>query len=240
MRRSSRLSMIGVEWLARREDGAEHVDASAGEGDDGLMVAFSLTPFRLMEGAAERLGEGAEGRLVEQALETAIGVSRSFQMPAFAGLAQHRREDGGAGQRGGGAEPGDVTCFGEELGGQDDPHSGQTADEGPVGVGSDELGETAIDGRGTGPAGERLVGHVADQGGGGGFGRQSDVGMCSGGAMGGVGEGLGLRTALARRKRVIAFGLAARMSAAVTWRVSCNSGPAQVRSRTRSRSGGSC
>ncbi len=145
MRRSSGFLMRWVERLAGSEDGPEDIDTAAGEGDDCLMMAFSLAPFALIERAAEGVGERAEGGLVEHALEPIVGVAGALQVPAFAGLAQHRCEAGGAGQGGGGAETGDVACLGEELGGEDGPHSGQAADEGPIRVVLDEVGEAAVE-----------------------------------------------------------------------------------------------
>ena len=75
MRRSSGFLVFGIEGPAGGEERPEHVDASAREGDDGLVVSFPLLSLACVEGAAERVGEGAEGRLVEDALEAVVGLA---------------------------------------------------------------------------------------------------------------------------------------------------------------------
>jgi hypothetical protein len=45
MRRSRGCFEPGLEGGAGLEDGPEDIDAPAGQGDDGLMVAFSLAPL---------------------------------------------------------------------------------------------------------------------------------------------------------------------------------------------------
>ena len=190
MRQSSGFSMVCAEGRPGGDKRPEDVDAATSEGDDGLMMALSFAPLSFVEGAAERVGEGAEGRLVEDAFELVVGVARPLQTAALAGLAQHRRQAGGAGQGSGGAEAGDAACRGQELGGEDGPHSRQAADEGPVRVGLDELGEPAIDGRQSGAAGDRLFSHLADERGGDSFRRQLQIGVGKRGRIGGLGERL--------------------------------------------------
>ena len=65
-------------------DGPEHVDVSACEGNDGLMVAFSLAPLAVVEGAAVVVGERAEGGLVEirlRLLLPPVGLLRKRVLP---------------------------------------------------------------------------------------------------------------------------------------------------------------
>ena len=166
------------------------------ESDDGLMVSFSLLALACVEGAAERVGEGAEGGLVEDALEAVVGVARPLVVASLAGLAQHGGEAGGGGEGGGGAEAGDVACLGEELGGEDDPHPGQAADEGPVRVGLDELVEPAVDGGDAAAAGDGLVGHLAHEAGGDVLGGEPQLRMGEGCGEGGLGEGVRVAGAL--------------------------------------------
>ena len=68
MRQSSGFSMVCAEGRPGGDKRPEDVDAATSEGDDGLMMALSFAPLSFVEGAAERVGEGAEGRLVEDAL----------------------------------------------------------------------------------------------------------------------------------------------------------------------------
>jgi hypothetical protein len=58
MRSSSRLWVVGLEWLAGVQHRPEHVDAPSGQGDQGLVVAFALASFM---GVKARLsGEDSE------------------------------------------------------------------------------------------------------------------------------------------------------------------------------------
>jgi len=60
-----------IEGLPGSEHCPQGGDASAGQGDDGLSVMFSLSPFSVVEGFGERVsgGDGAEGTLKEYPLE---------------------------------------------------------------------------------------------------------------------------------------------------------------------------
>src|SRR3546814_7520137 len=89
------LAPVGV---AVAEDGVEHVDASAGEGEDGLVMGLAfgaLAPVvRLRGGVA---GDRDERGLVEHAFERAIAGAGALQVADLAGLFQ----DGGQACRGG-------------------------------------------------------------------------------------------------------------------------------------------
>ena len=50
MRQSSGFAMVGVEGMSGSDDGPEHVDATAREGDGRLMMTFYLAPFALVDG----------------------------------------------------------------------------------------------------------------------------------------------------------------------------------------------
>jgi hypothetical protein len=52
MRESSCPGVAGLVGLAGLEHGPEHVDAAAGQGDDGLVVGFALASFAGVEGLA--------------------------------------------------------------------------------------------------------------------------------------------------------------------------------------------
>jgi WD40-like Beta Propeller Repeat len=69
MRLSSSPGVFESVWLSGSEHGVQDVDAPAGEGDDGLVVAFAFGALAGVEGAAGGVVERAEGRLVEDALE---------------------------------------------------------------------------------------------------------------------------------------------------------------------------
>ncbi len=100
MRKSSGL-FHRIEVLARLEHCPEDGDASAGEGDDGLGVVLSLAPLAVVEGLGERVpgGDGAEGALEEDALERLVAAVGASPVPGLAGLADDRRQSGGAGER---------------------------------------------------------------------------------------------------------------------------------------------
>jgi len=73
-------------------DSPEHVHAASCEGDDGLVAAFPLASFAVVEGAAVVVVERAERGLVEHTLETPVAAVRPAQEARLAGLAQHRRD----------------------------------------------------------------------------------------------------------------------------------------------------
>ena len=104
------------------------------EGNDGLVVAFTLASLALVEGSAVVMVERAEGGLVEDAFEPLVAAVGSAQEPGSARLSQHRRHSSGRGECVGGAEPGEIARLGDELCGKHGPHAGQAADEGRVRV----------------------------------------------------------------------------------------------------------
>src|SRR5215213_8760671 len=71
-----------VEGLSMVEHGPVHGDAASGEGNESVDMLLSLAPFAIVEGFGDRVlgGDGAEGTLVEDALErlvAAIGSAKS-------------------------------------------------------------------------------------------------------------------------------------------------------------------
>jgi hypothetical protein len=63
---------MGIKAPAFLEHGPEDVDASSGEGDEGLVMALSVSPFPFIERAADRIAEGAEGGLVKTRLSALL------------------------------------------------------------------------------------------------------------------------------------------------------------------------
>src|SRR6266511_270278 len=98
MRASSGIFEVCLEGLPVMEHGPEDVDPSASEGDEGLVVAFSFSPFAIVEGAAVGGVQRAEGGLVEDALQGLIAAGRSLEKADFTGLPQHRSKPGRRGQ----------------------------------------------------------------------------------------------------------------------------------------------
>ena len=141
----------------------EDIYAPAGEGDNCLMMPFALLSLSIIERLAERFGKGAERGLIEDALETGVGVARSLQSGRFSRLAQDGGEFCGAGERGGRPEAGKVACLGEQFSGENDPHSGQAADEGPFRVRLHDLSQLAVDDGDAIAASERFFGHFANE-----------------------------------------------------------------------------
>jgi len=173
---SSGFAVMGIEAPALCEHGPEDVDSSSGEGDERLVMALSVASLAFIEGAADRIAEGAEGRLVEDPLERVVGIGRPWQALGLARLPQDW-SDACRGRQGAGAsEAVDLADLGQELGSENDPHAGQAADERPVRVVGKqglesfvELGNAALGVQG-------FRGHVADQPGGGDLGRHSRLG----------------------------------------------------------------
>ena len=52
MRKSSRYGVIDSVWLSGAQDGVQDVDASAGQGDEGLVVSFAFGAFAVVEDPA--------------------------------------------------------------------------------------------------------------------------------------------------------------------------------------------
>src|SRR6056297_1161662 len=107
---------VFAEGLPVSENGPEHVHASPCEGDDGLVVAFSLGTLPVVEGAAVSASEGGECGLVEDAFEGLVAAGCAAQEACLAGLAQHRSEACGSGQGVGAVEAVDAPDQGDELG----------------------------------------------------------------------------------------------------------------------------
>src|SRR5436853_317873 len=80
---SGRPDLIGVSIAKHRP---EHVDASAGERDERLVMTLAFPPLAVVKGATDRVLQGAEGRLVQDALQILIAAER----PAAAARASRR------------------------------------------------------------------------------------------------------------------------------------------------------
>jgi hypothetical protein len=105
----------GLERRPRMEDGPEDIHTPAGQGDDGLMMAFSLAPFAIVEGAAVIVAEGAEGGLVEDTLEALVAAAGPSQEADASQLAQDGSHAGGGSERVCGAEAREIACLGDEF-----------------------------------------------------------------------------------------------------------------------------
>ncbi len=104
MRKSSSSFVVVLEGRSRLDDGPEHIHASPCERDDGLVVAFPLAPFAVVEGAAVAVSERAKGGLVEDALQPLVAAVGPSEEAGLARLLQHGRDAAGGGERVGGAE----------------------------------------------------------------------------------------------------------------------------------------
>src|SRR5208337_5158406 len=74
----------GLERRAGIEDGPEYVHAPSCEGNDGLVVTFTLASLAFVEGSAVGMVERAEGGLVEDAFEPLVAAVGSAQEPGSA------------------------------------------------------------------------------------------------------------------------------------------------------------
>jgi len=185
MAESSGCFESGLEGCSRMEDGPEDVDTPAGQGDDGLMMVFSLAPFSIVEDAAVIMAEGAESGLVEDTLEALVAAAGPTQETGASGLAQDGRHASGGGERVGGAEAREIACLGDELRREDDPHAGQAADEGRVRVAFEQRLQLAIEIEETDTVYKRFGGEFSDQPRGHALGRHGD-GLLGRGGQGAI------------------------------------------------------
>ena len=93
---SSGFGVIKAVGPARSEDGVQHVDASAGERDQGLVVSLSFGALAGIEGAAGGVAERAEGGLVEDALERLVAAARPVQVARAQSAVWKRRRGKGS------------------------------------------------------------------------------------------------------------------------------------------------
>ena len=184
----------GLEGRAGMEDGPEDVHAPSCEGDDGLVVAFTLASLAFVEGSAVVMVKRAECGLVEDAFESLVAAVGPSEEAGSARLAQHRRHAGSGSERVGGAEAGEVSCLGDEFCGKHGPHAGQAADEGRVRVALKHRLQFAVELDEARAAAERLDGEFADQPRGHALGRDGD-GLLSRDGQHAIGKVLDLRQA---------------------------------------------
>jgi hypothetical protein len=90
MLESSGKFVVLAEGRSAAQDRPEYVDASARQGEDGLVVALSLPAIAVAEGAAFGMGERAGGGLVEAALQPLVAAGGPAEEAGLAGLAQPR------------------------------------------------------------------------------------------------------------------------------------------------------
>src|SRR5215475_8823073 len=111
----------------------QHVDAAAGQGQDGLGVFFPFGAFAVVEGAGVGRAADADQRGgVEDAVEHAVVAARPVQVAgAAAGVAGGGGQAGVAGEVVGGGEGVHVAAGGdEELGAEQGGDAGQAGDQG--------------------------------------------------------------------------------------------------------------
>ena len=70
---SGRPDLVAVSIAKHRP---QHVDASAGEGDERLVMTLAFPSLAVVKGATDWVLQGAEGRLVQDALQILIAAER--------------------------------------------------------------------------------------------------------------------------------------------------------------------
>lgn len=96
---SSSLGATGFVGSAVSHDRVEDVDASSGEGEDGLMMGFAFGSFTPVVGLAGLVAaDGDEGGLVEDPFERLVARGGAVQVSDLAGLLEDRREACGSGE----------------------------------------------------------------------------------------------------------------------------------------------
>lgn len=168
---SGRPDMVGMSIAKHRP---EHVDASAGERDERLMMSLAFSPLAIVKGTADRVLQGAEGRLVQDALQILIAAERPAEEAHLARLSKHGSETCGGGERVGTGEASQTACLDEELAGQGDPHPRQAQDEGPIRVAGEEFRELLLEHSQALTSLERIACQLATQGRGDRFPRQRE------------------------------------------------------------------
>jgi hypothetical protein len=116
---------LGPVGLLVAEHGEQDVEASAGEADEGGVVAFAAGSFAVVVGAADRVGEAGERGQEQRRLErvvAALGVA--FPADGAARAARDGGEPGVGGQVRRGGEGGSVADDGEDLHGGPEPDAG--------------------------------------------------------------------------------------------------------------------
>lgn len=146
MRKSSSV-LEGIKGLSALDHGPEHGDASPCECDERLDMVFSLAPFAVVEGFREWIfgADGAEGTLIEDALEGFVAAEGASPSCLSARLPDHRREPCGRGQRIGRRESPDVANAGDELCREHRPHARQRLDEDAVRVDGEKSDQVAVE-----------------------------------------------------------------------------------------------
>src|SRR5947209_18327157 len=87
-----------LEWAAVAQHGVQDVDASAGEGEDGLVVAFAFGSFAVVEGAAGGVVKRAERGLVEDPFEGLVAAAGALEVADLARLLEDGRQAGCGGE----------------------------------------------------------------------------------------------------------------------------------------------
>nr|CAA09800.1 Hed protein [Mycobacterium avium subsp. paratuberculosis] len=160
---SRRGSGCGVVDSVVAQHGPQDVEAAAGQGEDGLGVAFSFGAFSVVVGARGGVGADADqGRQVAGAQQAPVVASGAFEVSAdAAGISWYRRQAGDAGEAVGGGECGHVPAGGgEELSAQDDAESGHAQDDFGVAVAAKSLLDHRVGVADFGVEGHHLLGQA--------------------------------------------------------------------------------
>jgi hypothetical protein len=145
----------------------EHVDAAAGEAEDGLVVPLALGSLAVIVGAGGRVPEAGERGQEEGVLEAMVAVSAGHvAADRGAGLTRGRPEAGVGGEVGGGLEAADVA----DLDGDACPEAGadarQATQDGRLGEGEKSALDRRAELLASGDDAIELAGQLADEGGG--------------------------------------------------------------------------
>ena len=151
------------------QHGPQDVEASAGQGEDGLGVGFAFGSFAVVVGA--RGGVGADGDLGGQiagAQQASVVAAGAFEVAADApGIAGYGGQAGYAGEAVDGGEGAHVAAGGgEEFGAEGDTEAGHAQDDFGVAVAAKSLLDHRFGVADFGVEGHHLLGQAGHHGGG--------------------------------------------------------------------------
>ena len=129
---SRRSSGCGLVDGVVAQHGPQDVEASSGQGEDGLGVGFAFEAFAVVVGARDRVvADGDLGRQVAGAKESSVVAAGSFVVAVdAAGVTGYRGQAGDAGQAVHGVEGGHVAAGGcKEFGAEGEAESGHAQDD---------------------------------------------------------------------------------------------------------------
>ncbi len=114
----------------------EHVDAAAGEAEDGLVVPLALGALAVVVGAGGRVLQAREGGQEQGVLESMVAMTARHVAPdRGAGLAWRRAQAGVGGEVGRGREAPDVADLDSDARPEAGADAGQATPDGRLGEG---------------------------------------------------------------------------------------------------------